>query len=239
MNLNPSIYRRISIVLPCYNPPAGWDQIVIEEVKYIGHLFPDQDIEVIIVNDGSDTDEQQAFQRCQSVLPHCILIDYEVNKGKGHAVREGVAKATGDIIIYTDIDFPYDRLSTIKIITTLIKDDLDVALGQRDQSYYKSIPMQRRLISKFLQSIIKRSLSLKTSDTQGGLKGFTQQGKIIFLQTTIDRYLFDLEFIKMLSLKSEIKIGLVVISAKEDIKMKHMGLSQLWQSAQDFLSLLR
>lgn len=226
-------------MLPCYNPPTGWDQIVIDEVKYIGHLFRDQDIEVIIVNDGSETDEQQAFKRCQKALPNYILIENKINKGKGHAVRTGVSKATGDIIIYTDIDFPYTRLSTIKIITSLIESDIDVALGQRDQAYYKSIPLQRRLISKFLQSIIKASLSLKTSDTQGGLKGLNQKGKDLFLQTSINRYLFDLEFIKMISNQATLNIGLVNVSAKEDIKMKRMGLRQLWRSTQDFLSLLK
>ena len=238
MHHDPSTYQLISIVLPCYNPPSGWDQIVIDELKYIGHLYPAHPLELIIVNDGSTTDEENALSRCQSSIESCTIITLTENQGKGHALRLGVAEATGEVIIYSDIDFPYERLSTIKVISALLEEEIDVAIGQRDSAYYKSIPLQRKIISKLLQAMIKTTLKLKTSDTQGGLKGFNQKGKEIFLETKIDRYLFDLEFVKLISQDPSISTGLIPVTPKQDIQMKPMAFTQLWQSAKDFISLV-
>ena len=239
MHLDQPTYHLISVVLPCYNPPSGWDQIVIDELQYLAHLYPAHPIELIIVNDGSIADETTALSRCQNSIESCTIISFSENHGKGHALRRGVAEAKGEVIIYTDIDFPYERLSTIKVISALLEEKIDVAIGQRDSAYYDSIPLQRKIISKLLQAMIKTTLRLKTSDTQGGLKGFNQKAKEIFLQTQIDRYLFDLEFVKLISQDASISIGLIPVTPKQDIQMKPMAFTQLWQSAKDFLSLLR
>jgi len=236
---DPSTYQQVSIVLPCYNPPLGWDQIVIDELKYLSHLFPGHPLEVIIVNDGSTQDISASLRRCESSIEKCVIVELIENQGKGSALRQGVALASGAIIIYTDIDFPYERLSTVKVISALLEEDIDVAIGQRDDSYYRSIPLQRRIISKILQAMIKTTLKLKTSDTQGGLKGFNHKGRSIFMQTKINRYLFDLEFVKLLTQDSTIDVGLITIAPKSNINMKRMTLSQLWQSSLDFLTLMR
>ena len=84
-----------------------------------------------------------------------------------------------------------------------IRDSCDerqnVVIGVKDQSYYDHVPPLRRSISRVFRFFVRSLLRIPTDDTQCGLKGFDQVGKAVFLKTTIDRYLFDLEFVFLAS----------------------------------------
>src|SRR6185436_2991422 len=99
----------------------------------------------------------------------------------------------------------------------------DVGLGTRDENYYRNVPAARRFISYFLKSIIQITLKVPTSDTQAGLKGFNKKGKEIFLQTSINRYLFDLEFIWLAAKKKEARILLLPVKVKESLHFSRMN----------------
>lgn len=186
--------KMVSIVLPCYNPARNIYSDIAEAFTGIINVYPDA--ELIVVNDGSTKNfnavEAQAYF---AAYPGIIIVSYPQNRGKGHALREGVRIARGEWVIYTDIDFPYTRESFFKILEALAGNACDLAVGIRPEEYYKHLPKSRVRISKFLRLLIRKFLNISTDDTQCGLKGFGARGKAVFLQTTIDRYFFDLEFI--------------------------------------------
>jgi hypothetical protein len=75
-------------------------------------------------------------------------------------------------------------------------------------------------------------------DTQAGLKGFTKKVKPVFLATTINRYLFDLEFIYLLSSKkNNFKIEGIPITLRPGITFSHMNKKILLQEARNFLKI--
>ncbi len=164
------------------------------------------------------------------------LIGNKINCGKGHALREGVKAATGDLIIYTDIDFPYTHDSFLKIYSALKNEDADIAIGIRGEKYYSRLPKARMRISKLLRWFIKKFLRIPTDDTQCGLKGFNQKGKEVFLQTTINRYLFDLEFI-FLSARNNLSIKTVEVELRPDIVLSKMNWKILLQEFGNFLKI--
>ena len=184
----------VSIVLPCYNPLDGWLEIIDTSLTRIQQ--ENIEAELLIVNDGSshNFDEGKVKQFFAKRL-EVHIISYQQNRGKGYALRQGVKEASGDLIIYTDIDFPYTHQSFLKVFSALKNDNNDVAIGIRSEEYYTHLPKMRVYISKFLRFLIRKFLRIPTDDTQCGLKGFNQKGKEVFMQTEIDRYLFDLEFI--------------------------------------------
>lgn len=140
------------------------------------------------------------------------------------------------MIIYTDIDFPYTHESFLKIYNALKNENADVAIGIRGEGYYHYLPKARVRISKLFRWFIKKFLHIPTDDTQCGLKGFNQKGKEIFLQTTINRYLFDLEFI-FLSARKKLSIKTVEVELRPDIVLSKMNWKILTQEFGNFLKI--
>jgi len=228
----------LDIILPAYNPLPGWEGNVIGRFQSLVKALPGLKITLFIVNDGSTTiDETASLAVLQNTIPDIQWISYEINKGKGYALREGVKKSCGDYILYTDIDWPYSEESMLGIIRKLT-DDMDAVIGIRDEGYYTHLPLSRRRISRILRKINANFLRLKVVDTQAGLKGFTKKVKPIFLATTINRYLFDLEFIYLLSSKkNDFKVEGIPIMLRQGITFSNMNRKILLQEARNFMKI--
>lgn len=220
----------LSIVLPCYNPLPDWVEIIRRHAALAQQNY--SNVEIIVVNDGS---RPNIHDQAVESIPGVRLIKYETNRGKGYALRQGAQAATGEYIIYTDIDFPYTNESFDKIFEAL-KAGNDVAIGIRGEEYYAHLPASRVRISKFLRSLIRFFLRIPTDDTQCGLKGFNQKGKEVFLQTTINRYLFDLEFV-FLSARKKLNIKTVEVELRPEITLSQMNWKVLLQEFGNFLKI--
>ena len=165
------------------------------------------------------------------------IVQNEVNKGKGYSIRKGIKVSDAKYIIYTDVDFPYTTQSLVNLYYAL-EGDRDVVLGVRDQLYYDEIPSSRKRISKLLKSVNQKLLKLATPDTQCGLKGMNQKGKSLLLQTTQDRYLIDLEFIKLLTKRREIKVSLETVKLREGVTFSKVPRSKILSEALSYISVL-
>lgn len=228
--------QKISLVLPCYNPTGDWTETVINSIQSIEKSSAIE-VHLILVNDGSTKNVSEAdFQNLKAGLPRIEIIDYQINRGKGYALRQGVAKAKTELIIYTDIDFPYTEDSFISIYEGLLE-GLDVVPGHRGDGYYENTPYFRKLISKFLRWNLKMFLNLPTDDTQCGIKGFNKKGAIVFLDTQIDRFLFDLEFIKLAS-KRKLAIKTATVELKPGVVFSKVNIKILAREAVNFFKVL-
>jgi len=86
----------LTAAIPCYN-----------SAEYMGHaieslLYAGDEIEIIIVNDGSSDDTQKIAEKYKSEYPDIIKVINQENGGHGEAVNTGLANATG--IYYKVID---------------------------------------------------------------------------------------------------------------------------------------
>ena len=195
--------------------------------------------ELVVVLDGTGhTSTDSAITYLQLHIGQVVVVKYEKNRGKGYAIRQGVAVAQGDVIIYTDVDFPYTLESTLKVFRKLQNDECDVAVGVKDDAYYAHVPPMRRRISRFLRFMIGAFLSMPITDTQCGLKGFQKKVAPVFLQTTINRYLFDLEFVKSCYNTRQLRVEAVPISLNDDIRFSKMHYRILVVEMFNFLRLL-
>lgn len=228
----------LSIVLPCYRPAADWQEHVIEGYESIAEALG-QRPELILVDDGNEVPIADAATDVKTRIPEARFIRYDVNRGKGYALRQGVAATTGALIIYTDIDFPYRPESFVSIHTQL-RAGVEVAIGVKDAAYYQSVPFARRMISKSLRRMIGSLLHMPVTDTQCGLKGFGQKGKERFLSTTIDRYLFDLEFVSLCFRKApRLEVATVPVSLRPGVVFRQMSYNILFPELKNFLSVWR
>lgn len=233
-----STTAHIDLVLPCYNPPAGWEQRVIAHFKEVERLFTDIHFHLFIVSDGSKRGyEPETLARLREALPDICIVEYQPNRGKGYALREAVKHCTSPYIIYTDFDFPYTNDSFGRVVEALI-DGADVVVAIREKSYQNNLPLFRQLLSKLSHLCNTWILRIKIKDTQGGMKGFSRKGQTIFLSTQIKSFLFDTEFIYKASRQKDIDLRTINAVIKEGLTVSNMGLKVLRQEAFNFFTIL-
>jgi glycosyltransferase involved in cell wall biosynthesis len=231
--------QQIDIILPCYNPPSSWNNIVCDEINYLKQQFPQVAFGLIIVNDGSEHEiSSDLLQEIKSVIQPFQMISLSTNKGKGFALREGVKASEANHLLYTDIDFPFTRESMVSVIEELLN-GATLVLGNRKKSYDKQLKPFRKLLSRSSHLFNAYLLRLPFTDTQGGLKAFNLLGKSYFLQTTIDRYLFDTEFVQLICKNKNSIIKSVYIDTKPGIELSSMGMSILKKEASGVFTLIK
>ncbi|MBK9190506.1 MAG: hypothetical protein IPM77_02840 [Crocinitomicaceae bacterium] len=84
---------------------------------------------------------------------------------------------------------------------------------------------------------MKTFLRLPTDDSQCGIKGFNKKGADVFLDTKIDRFLFDLEFIKLAS-KRKLNVQIAEVELKPNIVFSKVSFKILFRESLNFLKVL-
>ena len=155
------------------------------------------DYEIIFSNDGSKDDCGKIVEDMK--LPHVRVVGYEVNRGKGYAVRYAMLASEGDVVMFTDADLAYGCDVIKRVADTFEKNpDADMVIGSRNLSEdgYEGYTFIRKLASKVYIKVLSIVGGFKLTDSQCGCKGFTNEAcKRIFSLCTVDGFAFDFEAI--------------------------------------------
>lgn len=224
----------MTVVTPAYNPRAGWEKEYILACKSIQILLKSWQIKWTIVDDGSDADLTPAVSYIESQVGDLAFFRQAENRGKGSATRLGAAHCTTDYLIFTDIDFPYQDQLFADIVSRLQAGD-DIVLCTRGASYYQNISPSRARLSKAFRSVIRLLFRIPTLDTQAGLKGLSLKGIKSLLDTKTDRYLFDLEMVKIAH-KRKLRFATIEGKLKSKTELSSMPFSIL---RQEFFNLVK
>src|SRR5690606_32126290 len=123
--------------------------------------------------------------------------------------------------ITTDIDFPYSNQSMVDIYEG-VKQKQGLVLGHRLKTYYEKVPLFRKWLSVAFRFSLKIFLKLQVSDTQCGLKAMDSEAKKVFMETTVNGYLYDLELVKLAENKG-LKLSHVDVQLKDGIIFSNMS----------------
>jgi glycosyltransferase involved in cell wall biosynthesis len=95
----------VSIVIPAYNESARLASTLSALLEHLAGT----DAEIVVVDDGSRDDTAVVVRRMLAGVPRARIVQLPENRGKGAAVRAGVAVATGDALVFMDADLATDR----------------------------------------------------------------------------------------------------------------------------------
>src|SRR5882757_6238213 len=138
-------YRRLSIVIPCFNERATLETLIDRVLASPVHL----EKEIVIVDDGS-TDGTAEIVR-QILAKHTgdpsasiVTAFHETNRGKGSALRTGLAMTTGDVILVQDADLEYDPRDYPALVRPIVDGIASVVYGSRWLNRHFDTPNRER-----------------------------------------------------------------------------------------------
>jgi glycosyltransferase involved in cell wall biosynthesis len=123
--------KKLSIVIPAYNE-GRTIHLILDKIKTV-LLRNGIEKEIIIVNDCSKDDTQQAVENYMRLNTdmNIRLFNQDYNQGKGAALHKGISLATGEYIIIQDADLEYDPNEYNILLQPIIDGFADVVYGSR------------------------------------------------------------------------------------------------------------
>lgn len=124
--VEPHVRPRLSIVVPAFNE-ARFIGTLLERIIAVDLDALGFDREIVVVDDCSTDGTAEIV----AGVPGVTLVRMPVNGGKGRAVREGIARASGDFVLIQDADLEYDPQDYRQMLTALQAGSADVVYGSR------------------------------------------------------------------------------------------------------------
>ena len=189
---------KLSLIMPAYNE----EKRIFENLHLaVEQVLPLADeVELIVVDDGSSDDTLQEIRRAAQTEPRIRAIHSPRNEGKGNALRLGTAAATGVYIAFCDADLDLAPAQLDRFIEILQAEDADAVIGSKmhPQSHV-DYPLIRRVYSICYYLLLKVLFRLDTKDTQTGLKLFRAPViKPVMRCILVKRYAFDIEVLALI-----------------------------------------
>jgi glycosyltransferase involved in cell wall biosynthesis len=189
----------LSVIVPAYNCKTIFRDLSILK-RYLDKLS--RTYEIICVVDGRKDKDDNTIELAKKVRNKNVQIYfYPENKGKGYAIRFGMARARGGIIAFIDAGSDLHANGIGLALEHMRWYDADIIIGSKRQRASKvDYPWQRKTLSFIVQKATRIFFGLNVSDTQTGLKVFKREVLVKVLpRLLVKRWAFDLEILAVAS----------------------------------------
>lgn len=187
------VRHKLTIIIPAYHQVQTIRKDIQRIIRVLSQIrYP---YEIIVVVDGYGDGTYRVAKKIKS--PHVKVTVYMKNQGKGHAVRLGMAKATGDYVAFLDSGMEIDPNGISMLLEHMEWYRADIIVGsKRHPASIITYPLQRKILSLGYQMIVKFLFHLDIRDTQAGIKIFKKKVlEKILPRLLVKRYAFDLEML--------------------------------------------
>jgi len=150
-------------MFPCYNEEANVERVTRKAVE-VGRRVAD-DLEVIVVNDGSRDRTGEIADRLAAEIPEVRAVHNNPNRGYGGALARGFRAATKDWIFYTDGDGQFDLEEIPRVLPLL--EQYDVVSCYRID---RKDPLLRKLNAWAWTTLVGLLFKLRLKDIDGAFK---------------------------------------------------------------------
>lgn len=201
--MRESLYQFISmveltIVLPVYREARRLNHSLESVAEFVNSY--EGGAEAIFVNDGSPDNSAAVIRQYMEDHPDypIKLISYDLNQGKGFAVKKGVMASEGEFVLMSDTDLSTPLKDCRKLMKG-IADGADIVCGSRavlGAEIGDNPPLLRRMLSRVFNILVRTSGVHGIRDTQCGFKLFkTSVAQLLFAKMQIKGFAFDVELI--------------------------------------------
>jgi glycosyltransferase involved in cell wall biosynthesis len=183
----------VSIIIPAYKQ----EKTIRKDVERIYNVIAQTrwDFEMVVVSDGSPDNTLKEAQKFKK--PNYVAIGYETNRGKGYAVRYGMARARGDYIAFIDSGMEIDPNGISMILEHMEWYGADIMVGsKRHPASESNFPKIRQFYSWGYHLLAKILFRIPVRDTQVGLKVYRREVlETVLPRLIIKQFAFDIELL--------------------------------------------
>ncbi len=181
---------KVSVVIPAYNE-AATIRDVIRNVRAV--KVPGVTLELVVVDDGSTDGTSQI---CESLGRDIDVYERQENQGKGAALRAGINRASGEVILIQDADLEYDPNEYPKLLGPILSGKADVVIGSRfaGSDAHRVVYFWHMVGNRFLTLLSNVMSDLNLTDMECGYKVFRAE-IVKNIQITENRFGFEPEIV--------------------------------------------
>jgi len=160
----------LTVVIPAWNEEDGIKEI-IDRVSAIRPELPASGVDelyLIVVDDGSIDRTAALVTEYEDVR----LIQHQVNRGYGAALKTGFAAAKGELIGFLDADGTYPPEYFPQLCQVSLEQDADIVIGSRMAGAKSEMPKMRRLGNTIFAHLVSVISAEKITDSASGMRVF-------------------------------------------------------------------
>jgi glycosyltransferase involved in cell wall biosynthesis len=166
---SPSRYRKLSVIVPVFNER----NTVAEIVRQMRAVDLPVEREIVIVDDGSGDGTRDVLSQLADSTVHVVLHPH--NRGKGAAIRTGLAQVTGDLVLIQDADLEYDPDDWPKLLAPILKGRAQVVYGSRFTGERRNMLFLHWIGNRFLSLLTNVLYNTTLSDMETCYKLFDRE----------------------------------------------------------------
>lgn len=231
----------LSIVIPAWNEARRLPES-LRQLRVFFDTHP-VDVEILVIVERCEDDTLGAARAAAGDDARVEVIDNLVHRGKGYAVRTGMLRAKGEIVLFMDADLSTPAQEVLAFLTHFQQaPDTDVLIGSRALARSRIEKPQnalRRNMGRLFNALVQVLGVPGISDTQCGFKAFRRAAaREIFLRQTLDGFAFDVEVL-MLARALELRVDVLPVHWRNSPQSSVHIVLDSWRMLQDLLRVRR
>jgi glycosyltransferase involved in cell wall biosynthesis len=171
-------------------PPVAWSPIVDPLVSLIIPIFNERELiaevlrrvreqpfhkQLVLVDDGSTDGTAQYLADREAAQPDVVFVRHDRNQGKGMAIRTGLTRATGEIILIQDADLEYDPSELPRLIEPIAAGHVAVVYGSRFIGQVRRMKPANRVANWLLAAMVSLLYGQRITDEATAYKVFRRE----------------------------------------------------------------
>jgi glycosyltransferase involved in cell wall biosynthesis len=151
-------FEKFSVFFPMWNEEEYLQRALNAATELGDELIAQNtvaDYEMIIVNDASTDTTAKLADEAATANSRVVVVHHPVNRKLGGSIKSGFAAATGDVVLYTDADLPFDFREVHKAMRLMNQYEADIVAAYR---FDRTGEGYVRVVYSFFYNLLVRAL---------------------------------------------------------------------------------